>query len=111
MPEDFVKVANTGEVSPGEMKLIRIDEESILLVNLDGTYYAVEGECPHAFAYLSYGQLYGEEVMCPLHGSAFNIKTGAVLSPPSPLGLAVYQVRIVGDEIHVGPPSSSANRE
>ena len=105
MPQDFTKAARTGDLSPGEKKLVRVGEESILLVNLEGSYYALDGECPHAYAVLSMGQLYGHELVCPLHGSAFDVKTGAVLSPPSDRGLTVYAVRVQGDDILVGPPT------
>ena len=36
MLEDFVKVARTDELSPGQMKLIEIGDDRILLVNLRG---------------------------------------------------------------------------
>ena len=49
------------------------------------------------------GQLYGEEVLCPVHGAAFNVKTGAVLSLPADQNLTVYPVRVEGDDILVGP--------
>ena len=104
MPRDFVKVARTGEVMPGTMKLVQIGDQRILLANLGGRYYAVDDECPHAFGVLSMGQLYGEEVLCPVHGAAFNVKTGAVLSPPADQNLTVYPVRVEGDDILVGPP-------
>ncbi len=106
MPKEFVKVARTDEVRPGEKKQVKIGDEYILLVHFGGRYYAMDGVCPHAFALLSYGQMYGEELMCPVHGAVFNIKTGAVLSPPANENLAVYPVRIEGDYILVGPPES-----
>ena len=106
MPQDFVKVAHISQLLPGDKVLVHIGDEQILLVNVAGSYYAVDGECPHAYAFLSYGQLYGDEVMCPLHGSAFNVKTGAVLSPPAADDLTVYPVRIEGDDILVGPPEA-----
>ena len=103
MPRDFVKVARIGEVMPGTMKLVQIGDQRILLANLGGRYYAVDDECPHAFGVLSMGQLYGEEVLCPVHGAAFNVKTGAVLSLPADQNLTVYPVRVEGDDILVGP--------
>ena len=103
MPQEFVKVARTGELSPGEKRLVQIEDEIILLANVGGTYYAVDGECPHADALLPMGQLYGDEIVCPLHGSAFNVKTGEVLSPPAATDLTVYPIRIVEGDILVGP--------
>ncbi len=106
MPEDFVKVAETGQLAPGRMMLVELGRfERILLVNLDGGYYAVEELCPHSGAALSEGELDGEAVECPLHDSVFNVKTGRVLTPPAEENLVVYQVRIEGNDILIGPPS------
>lgn len=103
MPENFVKVAQTGDLSPGQMKLVEIGDERILLTNLGGEYHAVAEVCSHAFAPLSEGDLTNEEVECPLHGSVFNVKTGEVLSPPADESLTVYPVRVEGSDILVGP--------
>ncbi len=103
MPENFVKVAQTGDLSPGQMKLVEIGDERILLTNLGGEYHAVAEVCSHAFAPLSEGDLTDEEVECPLHGSVFNVKSGEVLSPPAAEALTVYTVRVEGSDILVGP--------
>lgn len=107
MPQEFMKAARVGELAPGAKKSVLIGEEHILLMNVGGSYYAVEAICTHAYALLSKGQLYGDEIVCPLHGSTFNIRTGAVLSPPAREGLTRYAVRVEGNDILVGPPQSS----
>jgi 3-phenylpropionate/trans-cinnamate dioxygenase ferredoxin subunit len=104
MPQDFVKAASTDELSPGQMKLVEMGEERILLVNLEGEYHAVDEVCTHAFAPLSEGDLSGEEVECPLHGSVFSARTGEVLTPPAGDALIVYQVRVEGGDVLIGPP-------
>jgi 3-phenylpropionate/trans-cinnamate dioxygenase ferredoxin subunit len=106
MQQGFVIAARAGELAPGHKKLVHLGGQRVLLVNVEGRYYAVTEVCPHAHAVLSKGQLYGEELVCPLHGSAFNVKTGAVLSPPAAEGLAVYSVRTEGEDILVGPPGA-----
>ena len=102
-----MKAARVGELAPGAKKSLLIAEEQILLMNVGGSYYAIAAICTHAFALLAKGQLYGDEIVCPLHGSAFNIRTGAVLSPPAREGLTRYAVRVEGNDILVGPPQSS----
>ena len=104
MPRDFEKAAHVGELSPGDKKLVLIGDERVVLANVGGSYYAVEEECTHAYGRLSMGQLYGEELMCPVHGAAFDVRTGAALSPPACEGLRVYPVRVEGDDILIGPP-------
>ena len=106
MPQDFVKAALAGELAPGQKKLVYVGGQRVLLVNVAGRYYAVAEVCPHAHAGLSKGQVYGDEVVCPVRGSAFNVKTGAVLSPPAAEGLTIYPVRTEGEDILVGPPGA-----
>ena len=105
MPEGFVKVAQTDELAPGNMKLVELGDERILLVNLNGEYHAVDDVCTHSFAPLSDGYLEGEEVECPLHGSVFNVKSGESLGPPADEALSVYPVRVEGSDILIGPRS------
>jgi nitrite reductase/ring-hydroxylating ferredoxin subunit len=47
--------------------------------------------------------LSGEEIECPLHGAAFNVTTGEVLTPPAEDKLKTYEVRIDGGDVMVGP--------
>jgi 3-phenylpropionate/trans-cinnamate dioxygenase ferredoxin subunit len=105
MPEDFVTVAKAGQLPPGRMMLVELGRfERILLVNVNGSYHAVDELCPHSGAALSEGDLYGEVVECPLHSSMFLVRTGEVLTPPASENLTVYRVRVEGDDILVGPP-------
>ena len=104
MPQEFVKVAETGDLSPGQMKTVKVGDEEILLGNVGGNFYAVSDICTHAYASLSEGDLSDQEVECPLHGSVFNIASGEPLSPPASEALTVYSVRVEGTDIFVGPP-------
>ena len=47
------------------------------------------------------GMLAGEEVICPWHGSHFNVKTGSVLTPPARQGVKSFPVRVTGDDVEV----------
>ena len=102
----YVKVAEVGELSPGDMKTVEVGEEQILLVNIGGNIHACDDICSHAYASLSEGDLNGEEVECPVHGSTFNVTTGEVLTPPADDNVRVFEVRIDGQDILVGPPKS-----
>lgn len=101
--EEFVKVAVTTDLPPGEIMLVEVEDESIALVNVDGQYYAVTDECTHTGCPLSNGELDGAVLECPCHGSEFDVRTGAVVSPPANEPLARYAVRIEGNDILVGP--------
>ena len=44
----FVKVAEVGEISPGDMKVVEVGEDQILLVNVEGNIHACDDICSHA---------------------------------------------------------------
>ena len=102
----FEKVADVGELSPGETKVVEVGGEQVLVVNVDGTIYACDEICSHAYAGLSEGDLNGDEIECPLHGAAFNVTTGECLTPPAQETLRVFPVQIEGQDVLVGPPNS-----
>ena len=101
----FVKVAEVGELPPGEMRMVEVGENQILLANVAGNIWACDNICTHAGAPLSEGELDEDRVECPLHGSVFNVTTGEVIDPPADESLRVFQVRIEGNDILVGPPA------
>ncbi len=90
----FVKVAEVGELSPGEMKMVEVGENQILLANVAGNIWACDNICTHAGAPLSDGELDEDQVECPLHGSVFNVVTGEVIGPPAAENLGPFQVII-----------------
>lgn len=77
------------------------DGEDILVVNVDGTLYAVDNICTHDYAELHEGELDGKEILCPLHGARFDVTTGEVLSPPAYEDLRTYEVRLEGGMVQV----------
>ena len=98
---EYTKVASLSELSFGEMKMVTVDEEDILLANVDGTIHAVSDLCSHADASLSDGYIEEGEVECPLHGSRFNLTTGEALNLPADEPLKVYEIKVEGDDILV----------
>ena len=73
---NYVKVARISDLAPGSKKKIDMDDKVILLVNLDGMYYAIDNKCPHMGGSLYDGNLEADVIVCPRHGSAFDVKTG-----------------------------------
>jgi 3-phenylpropionate/trans-cinnamate dioxygenase ferredoxin component len=101
---EFVKVAELSELPSGGMMMVEVGNEQILLVNIEGVIHACDDVCTHSYASLSEGDLDGEEVVCPLHGAIFNVTTGEVVTPPAEENLRMFEVRIEGEDILVGPP-------
>ena len=81
----FEKVAETGEISSGQMKTIKFGAEEVLVANIDGVFYALGNVCTHEGGKLSQGTLHGTTVTCPKHKAQFDITTGRVVSAPKML--------------------------
>jgi len=98
---EFIKVAELKEIPPGSTKHFEINGTELCVVNLSGTVYAISDVCTHKYCRLSDGYIEGENIICPCHLSVFSLKTGKVLEPPASVDLAVYKVRIEGNDIEV----------
>ena len=103
MADEFVKVAQIGDLPPGATKQVEIGDEIVALINADGDVFAIGGECTHAMAFLADGFLEGELLECPLHGACFNIRTGEPETPPAFEAVPTYEVKVEGDDILLGP--------
>jgi 3-phenylpropionate/trans-cinnamate dioxygenase ferredoxin subunit len=79
---EFIKVAEKQEIPDGTMKPFTINDKKIIIVNYNGSYYAINRYCTHLNGDLSSGKLEGKIVTCPRHGSQFDVTTGKCLRGP-----------------------------
>lgn len=98
---EFLKVAKTEEIAPGQARRVEVHGKRIALFNVDGNVYALDDTCTHRGGPLSEGAIAGEQVTCPWHGATFNIRTGDVLGPPARQAVARYSVRVTGTDIEI----------
>ena len=101
MADRFVTVAKVGDLNPGEMMYVEVDDVPICLINLDGEFHALNDVCTHQEASLSDGTIEGDEIECPLHGGAFDIRTGQAVAFPVVVPVETYPVRVLGDDVQV----------
>ena len=97
----WVRAAGRSGLTPGEVLGVEVGGRSIALYDADGSLFATDNICTHAYACLSDGWLEGETIECPLHAARFDIRTGKALDPPATEDLRTYPVRVVGDEVQV----------
>ena len=95
---NFVKVANTSDLSPGQSKVVNVNETEIALFNVDGEFFAISNTCLHRGGPLGEGFLDGDVVSCPWHGWRYNVKTGTNVTIPT-AKVASYQVKVEGNDI------------
>ena len=97
--EEFVKVAETTEVPPGKMKKVTVDGKEILIVDVEGKYYAIGNKCTHRGGDLSKGSLSKKVVKCPRHGAKFDVTTGETVAGPAKKSETTFEVRVEGKNI------------
>jgi len=72
-----------------------------VIVNLDGQFYAIEDVCTHDGGPLGEGDLEGAELICPRHGSRFDVRTGEALTLPAFEAAPTYEVRVENGDVLV----------
>ena len=100
--DGFVTVAKVGEIPEGGVKVVRLEDQSVAVFHVGGSYYALEDVCTHDGGPLAEGTLDGDVIECPRHGARFDVRTGAVLCLPATTPVPTYEVRVEGDDIQVG---------
>jgi nitrite reductase/ring-hydroxylating ferredoxin subunit len=75
MPQ-WVTIAREDECPPGEALERVAGERIIALYNVEGTFFALDGVCPHQGGPLGRGCLSGAIVTCPWHGWQFDVRSG-----------------------------------
>ena len=100
MPE-FVTVATTDELSPGDRIITEVAGHYVAIFNVDNKYYCIEDVCTHDDGPVAEGELRGTTIECPRHGACFDIRTGAVLSMPAIKPVPSYETRVQGDEVQI----------
>jgi nitrite reductase (NADH) small subunit len=61
---------------PGNSCEVVVGEHVVALFNVEGSFYALDGICPHQGGPLGEGELAGCIVTCPWHGWQFDVQTG-----------------------------------
>lgn len=97
----YKHVASLAEIPRGKTRCIAAGDVEILLCHTTEGLFAVDNLCTHAAARLSEGKLKGCRILCPLHGAAFDVRDGAVLSRPAREALRSYPVKVQGDDVYI----------
>jgi ferredoxin-NADP reductase/nitrite reductase/ring-hydroxylating ferredoxin subunit len=101
LSEDFIRVADTKDIQPTQMKEVEVDGQKVIIVNIDRKYYAFGSICTHEGGPLADGTLSGYEIECPWHGSKFDVRTGEVTNLPANEPEPSYEVKVDGNQILV----------
>lgn len=93
-------VAKTSEVPNFGKKAVTVSGREILLINVKGTLFAVENECPHQGSPMNAAVVKDGYISCPRHGYRFSLADGSCAEHPECV-LATFPVQVEGDDILV----------
>lgn len=96
----WVRVGHSGDVPPGSSREVLAADRVVAVFNCEGTFYAIDGICPHQGGPLGEGELCGATVTCPWHGWQFDVRTGQHRTSAS-VRQPTLAVKVEGDEIWV----------
>lgn len=97
---NFIAVAKTTDLKPGQMKSFAVGDKGVLLANWEGTLFATEDLCTHDDGTLADGELVEGQIECPRHGGQFDLKTGRG-TLPAVMPIKTFSVKVEGDNILV----------
>ncbi|MFH0880177.1 MAG: non-heme iron oxygenase ferredoxin subunit [Lentisphaerota bacterium] len=100
--KQWVDVAGVDEFEGTDRKAVDLgDEKQLGLFKTRDGLFAISAWCSHEKASLLLGEITGGEIMCPLHGARFDLKTGRNLSLPAVRPIKVYEVKLEGGRVLV----------
>lgn len=110
-----VDVAAVGDIpTPGALR-VEIDGTAIVIARDDCGIYALADRCSHADVALSEGEVADCTIECWLHGSSFDLRTGAALTLPATESVPTYAVHVEGSGdsarvlVDIATPAHSMN--
>jgi 3-phenylpropionate/trans-cinnamate dioxygenase ferredoxin subunit len=98
-----IDVAPLDEFGPGSAKIVDLGWVSVGVYNCGGKLYGIEDRCSHDDGPLCEGD-WDEDlcrVICPRHGSVFDLASGRPLSLPAIEPVATSPVEVVDGVVRV----------
>ena len=102
---EFEVVASLSDLVEGKLlQRVRSAGDAVCLVRHNGRISAVSDICTHQHFSMSQGELLPDgTIECAWHGARFDCRTGEVRQVPAISPLPVFQVRLEGESVLVGP--------
>ena len=102
---EFETVASISDLTEGTvLQRVRSTGDAVCLVRYHNEISALSDICTHQHFSMSLGDLLEDGTLqCAWHGARYDCRTGEVKQVPATSPLPVFQVRLDGDRILVGP--------
>ncbi|HET7646236.1 MAG TPA: Rieske 2Fe-2S domain-containing protein [Candidatus Limnocylindria bacterium] len=102
--KEFTPVIAAADLPEGAPTKASFGSTAVMLVRRGDVVHALKDTCSHAGGPLSEGELKGDTITCPWHGSVFRITDGRVVHGPATTRQVRYDARINGDQVELQGP-------
>ncbi len=92
-PTDWTPAADASQLRDGQPTRVVVQDTPVLLLRDGDRFFAIHDRCSHRGCSLSQGEVEGDEIVCPCHGSRFDRRDGAVKHGPATAPQPAFQVR------------------
>lgn len=92
-PGEWTAAMPAADLRDGEPASVVVDETPVLLVRSGGAVRALHDRCSHRGCSLATGELDGDAIVCPCHGSRFRLADGAIERGPATVPQPAFAVR------------------
>ncbi|MFI6157698.1 non-heme iron oxygenase ferredoxin subunit [Kitasatospora sp. NPDC051170] len=97
----FLRACALGDLQEDVPKRVDLNGVPVAVVRTDEGVFAINDICSHANVSLSEGEVEDCMIECWLHGSSFDLRSGKPSGLPATKPVAVYPVKIEGDDVLV----------
>lgn len=101
LPEDFTSVLPLDRLVEGQLHRAEAGGTPVLLLKRGDRLFALAETCAHLGGPLAEGDVDGESVICPWHGSRFALEDGRVLNGPSAYPQPCFETRVLNGLVQV----------
>lgn len=96
---NWIEAAAVGDLDDRPIYPVDYNGTSIIVVRIDGEFYALENLCTHDYTPLDDGEIDDDEIVCAHHGARFCVRNGEVTAPPAYEDLRTFPVRVESGKI------------
>jgi len=95
------------ELADGRLRGVEVGGERVVVARCDdGTVCAIAATCSHLGGPLDEGKRDGDTVVCPWHGSRFDLRSGAVIGGPAVFAQPRYSATERDGRVEIRPASA-----
>jgi nitrite reductase/ring-hydroxylating ferredoxin subunit/uncharacterized membrane protein len=100
-PRDWSTVIDSSDLAAGVPMRVVVEDTPVFILRHGDGLHALHDRCSHRGCSLAGGELDGESIVCPCHGSRFSLRDGSVERGPATSPQPAYEVRESGGKVEV----------